>query len=73
MRGVTPASRRSTVSSLPSPDFARGVHPRRHGAQLGDGLDQARQQAGVGGSGDEEEGTHGLDGCAQAQPKLEMT
>ena len=39
--------------------FAGGVHAAGHRAQLGDGLDQARQQAGIGGGGDEEEGSDG--------------
>src|SRR5262249_55670722 len=39
------------------------MHAGGHGAQLGDGLDQARQQAGVGGGGDEEEGADGGGGA----------
>jgi len=40
--------------------FARGMHARGDRAKLGDGLDQARQQARIGGGGDEEEGADGI-------------
>jgi hypothetical protein len=36
------------------------VHAAWNGAELGDGFDQARQQARIGGSGDEEKGSDGV-------------
>ena len=58
-RGATPVSLQIDAELAAVARFARGVHAAGHRAQLGDGLDQARQQAGIGGSGDEEEGSDG--------------
>ena len=40
--------------------LAGGMHAGGHGAELGDGLDQARQQARIGRGGDEKEGADGI-------------
>ena len=59
VRGATPASLQIDAELAAVARFARGMHAAGHGAELGDGLDQARQQAGIGGGGDEEEGADG--------------